>query len=251
MQPHPPLTAYYGTSDEKRDFVQVLFDQGAPFYDRVVGWGFLGTGVTYRRMAQRRAGLERGLKLLDAAAGTGLMAEAAIKAGVAPADIVCLDPSSGMLAVAREKLQVEIIQATADAIPLEDASFDFVTMGYALRHVADLEATFREYARVLRPGGRVLILEVTKPENRCGAWLFRLWFRNLYPALARLFTGSEDARRMMRYYWETMDTVVPPATILDALRAAGFIRVRRRVVGAIFSEYFAAKSMPRSRAQGT
>lgn len=251
MQPHPPLTDYYRTPDEKRNVVQTIFDQGAPFYDRVVGWGFLGTGLKYRQMAQRRAGLRSGLKLLDAAAGTGLMAEAAIKVGVAPADIVCLDPSGGMLAVARKKLQVEIVQATADAIPLEDARFDFITMGYALRHVADLEGTFREYSRVLRPDGRVLILEVTKPVNRFGAWLFRLWFRNLYPALSRIFTGSDDARRMMRYYWETMETVVPPNAILDALRAAGFTRVRRHVVGAIFSEYFAVKPIPNSHAEGS
>jgi demethylmenaquinone methyltransferase/2-methoxy-6-polyprenyl-1,4-benzoquinol methylase len=147
MQPHPVLTHHYRTAEEKPVFVQHLFDAGAPFYDRVVGWGFLGTGTMYRKMAQRRAGVAPGMRLLDAAAGTGLMAEAAIQLGVTAHDIVCLDPSPGMLAVAREKLSVQTVVASADAIPLPDDSFDFITMGYALRHVASLEGTCRVSAR--------------------------------------------------------------------------------------------------------
>ena len=241
MQPHPVLPQHYQSAEQKPVFVQNLFDAGAPFYDRVVGWGFLGSGVMYRKMAERRAGVKAGIKLLDSAAGTGLMAEAAIQLGVLPADLVCLDPSPGMLAEAKKKLSVQTVVAPADAIPLPDRTFDFVTMGYALRHVASLEGTFAEYARVLKPGGRVLILEITKPRNRFGAFWFRLWFRNLYPFLTRVFTGSRDAQKMMRYYWETMDAVVPPESILAALGTVGFTDVRRHVVGSFFSEYTATK----------
>jgi len=241
MQPHPVLTQHYQSVEQKPVFVQQLFDAGAPFYDRVVGWGFLGSGLLYRKMAQRRAGVAAGIKLLDSAAGTGLMAAAAIQLGVRPADIVCLDPSPGMLAEAKKKLAVETVVAPADAIPLADGRFDFITMGYALRHVASLDGTFAEYARVLRPGGRVLILEITKPGHRLGAFWFRLWFRTIYPWLTRVFTGSGDAQKMMRYYWETMDAVVPPESILAALRTVGFTDVRRHVVGRIFSEYTATK----------
>ena len=241
MQPHPVLPQHYQDAAQKPVFVRNLFDAGAPFYDRVVGWGFLGSGVMYRRMAQRRAGIAAGTRILDAAAGTGLMAQGALGLGVAPADIVCLDPSPGMLAEAKKKLSVQTVVASADSIPLPDAAFDFVTMGYALRHVASLEGTFAEYFRVLRPGGRVLILEITKPANRFTRALFRLWFRDIYPFLTWLFTGSRDARKMMRYYWETMDAVVPPAEILAALRAAGFTDVHRHIVGGLFSEYTARK----------
>jgi demethylmenaquinone methyltransferase/2-methoxy-6-polyprenyl-1,4-benzoquinol methylase len=244
MQPHPILPQHYRTAEEKPAFVQHLFDAGAPYYDRTVGWGSLGTGTMYRKMAERRAGIKSGIRLLDAAAGTGLMTEAAIALGVSPQDIVCLDPSPGMLAVAREKFSVNTVIASADDIPQPDGSFDFVTMGYALRHVASLEGTFREFFRVLRPGGKLLILEITKPSHRVGAWWFRLWFRDVYPALTRLFTRNRDAQKMMRYYWETMDAVVPPESILQAMHASGFSSVHRHVVGRIFSEYTGVKAAP-------
>ena len=114
-------------------------------------------------------------------------------------------------------------------------------MGYALRHVTDLETTFREYARVLRPGGKVLILEVTKPAGTMGGFFFRIYFGRIYPFLSGLFTRSRDAREMMRYYWETMDACVPPATVLDALRSAGLAAVKRNTALGLFSEYSGVK----------
>jgi len=221
--------------------VRSLFDAGAPFYDRVTGWGFLGTGKAYRRMAQKRAGVGPGMKVLDCAAGTGVMAEAAMRLGVRSKDILCSDVSPEMLEVAKQKLSVRTLVASADSLPLEENQFDFVTMGYALRHVDGLESTFSEYHRVLRPGGRVLILEITIPENRFARSCFRLYFRDIYPALTRLFTGSRAARDMMCYYWETMEAVVSPESILKVLKTAGFTGVERHVVGGVFSEYTAIK----------
>ncbi len=241
MQPHPVIPKHYQTPEQKPTFVRNLFDAGAPYYDRVVGAGFFGSGLRYRRAAQRRAGLRAGMKLLDVAAGTGLMARAAIGLGVKPEDVLCLDPSPGMLAVAKQKLSVETVVGSADALPLPDRQFDFITMGFALRHVASLESTFREYHRVLRPGGRVLVLEITKPTPPLEAWLFKLWFRTLYPWFTRLITFNRDAQRMMSYYWETMDAVVTPPKIMEAMRVAGFSFVRRRVVGRVFSEYSATR----------
>ena len=144
-----------------------------------------------------------------------------------------------MLDVTRAKLGVATVIGTATAIPLESGRFDFLTMGFALRHVADLDGAFREYRRVLKPGGRTLVLEITKPRSRLGALWFKFWFRDFYPAFTRIVTGSREAREMMVYYWETMDAVVPPEAILDAMRAAGFADVKRSVIGGIFSEYTA------------
>jgi demethylmenaquinone methyltransferase/2-methoxy-6-polyprenyl-1,4-benzoquinol methylase len=242
VKPHPVLAHRYGSEEDKPAFVQSLFDAGAPYYDRVTGWGFLGTGKAYRRMAQNRAGVGPGLKVLDCAAGTGVMAEAAMRLGVSADDILCSDVSPEMLEVAKSKLSVRTLVASADSLPLEDGQFDFVTMGFALRHVASLETTFAEYFRVLRPGGRVLILEITIPENRFARGCFRLYFRDIYPALTRLFTGSRAARDMMRYYWETMEAVVPPESILEVLRSTGFTEVKRNVVGGVCSEYTARKA---------
>ena len=242
MIPHPPITARYASSAEKPAFVRQLFDDGAKHYDTVVDWGFFHSGGFYRRWAQKRHGLKPGMQLLDVACGTGLMAVAAAQILGSAENITCLDPSEGMLAVARTKLAARFVQGRAEALPFADGAFDFLTMGYALRHVASLEETFSEFRRVLRPGGKLLILEVTKPSRRLGAFLFRLYFGRIYPFLTRLFTRSRDAATMMTYFWETMDACVPPQSVLDALRAAGFVQVARQPLLGLFSEYIAVKA---------
>jgi demethylmenaquinone methyltransferase/2-methoxy-6-polyprenyl-1,4-benzoquinol methylase len=115
-------------------------------------------------------------------------------------------------------------------------------MGNALRHVTSLEEAFREYLRVLRPGGTILVLEVTKPSGRIGAWLFGLYFGRIFPFLTRIFTGSRPAQAMMLYYWETMDAAVGPESVLAALRSVGFTQERRLSMLGLFSEYAAVKA---------
>ena len=119
----------YGSEQEKSAFVRKLFDAGAPFYDGVTGWGFMGTGKAYRRMAQNRAGVGPGKVVLDCAAGTGVMAAAAMDLGVKREDILCVDVSPGMLEVAKQKHGVETLVATVDDLPLEDAQYRFCNHG--------------------------------------------------------------------------------------------------------------------------
>ena len=199
----------------------------------------LGTGYLYRRGALRRHGLVPGMRVLDVATGTGLVARAAIELLGPQGEVVGLDPSSGMLAECRRVPRVSLVQGSGDSLPFADAAFDFLTMGYALRHVEDLEATFREYRRVLRPGGRVLILEISRPERPLGRALAGFYFGKLVPLAARLTMGSDAAQQMMTYYWDTIRECVPPEAILGALRRAGFSASERVRSGGIFSEFTA------------
>jgi len=242
MLPHPPLKNHYPCTEAKEQFVTRLFNSGAKYYDFVEGWGSFRTGARYRRGALERHGLRPGQRLLDVACGTGLVAAEAMKILGSAEKITCLDPSEGMLAVARTKLPARFVCARAEQIPMPDDSFEFLTMGYALRHVADLEETFREYRRVLAPGGKLLVLEITKPARTVPAFLFRAYFGHLYPLLTLVFTRSRHARDMVQYYWETMDTCVEPARILDAMRSSGLKEVNRNTHLELFSEYTAVKS---------
>jgi len=241
MLPHPLLKTRFETATQKPDFVNQLFDRGAKYYDGIVSWGFLGTGSGYRRWALSRHGLRPGHRLLDVGCGTGLVAlEAASILGTAE-NITCVDPSAGMLSVAKTKLNARFLQGRAEEIPVPDASQDFLTMGYALRHVTSLDQAFDEYRRALTSGGKLLLLEITKPANRLGAAALKAYFKGLYPWLTRVFTRSADAQDLVTYYWETIEACVPPDLILETLRRAGFKQVKRDSRFGILSEYSAVK----------
>lgn len=239
--PHAPLVEYYPASEEKQTFLRKIFDDAAPHYESIARLGFFGSGQWYRRDALRRAGLRPGMRVLDVASGTGPTARA-IRDIVRDEDLItCLEPSAGMLAESKKTLRCEHLQATAEAMPLPNESYDFLTMGFALRHVDDLGHAFVEYHRVLKPGGKVLLLELTLPASRAARLLLKLYFKYTLPLVVRLFKGKEAAR-MMWYYWDTMEQVVPPATVVDALQRAGFSHVQRRVSIGLFSEYEAVRA---------
>ena len=205
-----------------------------------------GSGQWYRRWALERLGLRPGMSLLDVATGTGLVARAATRILGDTHAVVGLDPSAGMLREARKSLASPLVQGQVEELPFRDARFDVLTIGYALRHAADLAVAFRECRRVLKPGGRILVLEISRPRPRGRRWLIRSYFTRVLPWILTLTTRDRHATVLSRYYWETIEHCVPPETIMDALRRTGFEEVGRRVFGGIFSEYTAVnRATPR------
>ncbi len=240
LPPHPDLPRYYRPGEKPR-FVRQIFDASAPDYERVERLMSLGSGEWYRRRALRRHGLPCGRSGLDVAVGTGLLARQAAR--LAPSDqlLVCLDPSLGMLAQARRRAPFAFVAALGEQTPFRDASFHWLSMGYALRHLPDLVVTFREFFRVLVPGGKLLILEITPPPRGLGRALLRAYIRTLTATAAHVLTRHRSTAELWRYFWDTMETCVPPAAVLEALSEAGFVQVDRVVELGIFSEYTAVK----------
>ena len=239
--PHPVLEEYYPVAADRQSFVGELFDGAARYYNRIGRMLDLGSGLWYRRQALQRAGLRPGMRLLDVATGTGLVAHGAGEILGDPRGVIGVDPSGGMLREARTALSGPLVRGRAEALPFRADSFDMLSMGFALRHVPDLEVAFTEYRRVLRAGGRLLLLEVSRPPSRISRWLIQTHFQHVLPLLTRISTGSEPAQLLMKYYWDTIDMCVPPETILDVLRRNGFVEVDRRVLLGCLSEYVATK----------
>jgi demethylmenaquinone methyltransferase/2-methoxy-6-polyprenyl-1,4-benzoquinol methylase len=239
--PHRTLTRYYGTDSERSHYVRELFDQGSVHYDAINEILSFGTGQRYRQDALQRNGLTAAMQVLDVATGTGGVARAAAKIAGERGRVVGLDPSIGMLIESKHRSANPAIQAFGEELPFREAAFDFLSMGYALRHLSDLLGGFSEYLRVLKPGGRVLILEITAPRGRLAYWMMRIYMNNIIPLLVRLGTRSGAARTMMEYYWDTTANCVPPDTILEAMRRAGFVDVKRTTTLGVFSEYSATR----------
>lgn len=237
LPPHPLLLRYHRDEASRRQEVPVWFDAVAADYDWISQASSFGSGLRYRREALLRAGLQKGMRVLDVGCGPGILAAQAQE--ITGRGVLALDPSFGMLSQAGKRGVSRRIQGVAEALPLAGGRFDLLSMGYALRHVADLRSTFEEYRRVLKPGGKLLLLEITVPRSRLLHGLLKLYMGTIVPWMARLARSGRASQRVMAYYWDTIETCVPPAVILEALRAAGFSQVERYVELGIFSEYTA------------
>jgi demethylmenaquinone methyltransferase/2-methoxy-6-polyprenyl-1,4-benzoquinol methylase len=240
--PLPHQTRYWARTEDRQRVVNGLFERAAAHYDRACDVMSLWSGRTYRREALERAGLRDGMEVLDVGTGTGQLALQAVSLIGPYGRVTGVDPSFKMMAAARNALDVFFVQGLGERLPFPDSRFDFITMAYALRHVSDLDLMFREYLRVLRPGGRVLVLELTRPASVPAMTMAQLYFGALVPWLVGALTRSADAARLMRFYWDTILECVPPEAVLTALCRTGFATPRRTVIRGIFSEYTATRS---------
>jgi demethylmenaquinone methyltransferase/2-methoxy-6-polyprenyl-1,4-benzoquinol methylase len=239
--PHQPLGEYYQDEAQRAAFLHEIFNTTAPDYDRVEAMLAFGTGPAYRHRALQRAGLSEGMQVLDVGFGTGLVAAQAIRLTGDASRVVGVDPSPGMMQASPLAATVKLLTGKAEALPVDDATQDFVSMGYALRHVSDVEAAFREYFRVLRPGGRVCVLEITPAEGKLANAALKFYMRHVVPLASRLRGVKTNTPKIWRYYWDSIEACAPPARILETLRAVGFTEVKRYTELGIFSEYTATK----------
>ena len=221
----------------REQWTQALFNNSAAGYDRSSGALMGGLGRAYRRRMLQAAGLRSGMSLLDVGSGTGVCALLAQEIVGAAGRVVALDPSSGMLAVARARGVRETVLGCAEQLPFPSASFDCVSMGYMLRHIEDMHTVFAEVLRVLRPGGRIVLLEVTSAQGAITAPLFRFTMRHVAPTVGVLASGRISTFPMMRYWADTIDDAVRPAVIVSALESAGFIGVRHATELGVMSYY--------------
>jgi demethylmenaquinone methyltransferase / 2-methoxy-6-polyprenyl-1,4-benzoquinol methylase len=205
------------------DAVRTMFDRIAPVYDAMNRVMTMGLDRRWRRLTAE-AVVQRGNEVLDACCGTGDLAVAAERAG---GRVTGVDFSERMLDRARPKsAAVSWVRADVLAMPFQEGSFDAVTVGFGIRNVEDLEAVLRELARVLRRGGRLGCLEITRPRGLLRPF-FRLWFDGLVPLAGKLLPGGAA----YSYLPASVRRFPGPEDLADAMRRAGFDDVDWRLLG--------------------
>jgi demethylmenaquinone methyltransferase/2-methoxy-6-polyprenyl-1,4-benzoquinol methylase len=202
------------------DAVRSMFDRISPVYDAMNRTMTMGLDQRWRR-ATVAAVVQPGDRVLDACCGTGDLAVAAQEAG---GTVTGLDFSERMLERARDKSgAVDWLQGDALALPFSDGSFDSATVGFGVRNLDDLERGVAELRRVLRPGGRLAILEITKPSGLLAPF-YRLWFDGFVPLLGKLLPGGSA----YTYLPASVRRFPGPDELAALLRGAGFEDVRWR-----------------------
>ena len=202
-----------------------MFDRITPAYDRMNRVMSMGMDGLWRARAVRCAGLAPGASAVDVCCGTGDLAIELLDAVSSRGRVVGLDFSERMLEAARVKSsQVEWVRGDALDLPFADGEFDAATVGFGVRNLPDIERGFRQMARVVRSGGRVVCLELTEPP-RLVAPLARLWTDRAVPLLGRLVARETDA---YRYLPASVHRFPPADELAGIMRAAGLERVQYR-----------------------
>jgi demethylmenaquinone methyltransferase/2-methoxy-6-polyprenyl-1,4-benzoquinol methylase len=203
--------------------VEAMFDRISPVYDPMNRLMTAGLDRRWRRLTVR-AVVRSGDRVLDACCGTGDLALEAERAG---GRVTGLDFSERMLERARRKsADVDWVRGDVLALPFPDGSFDAATVGFGIRNVEDLEAGLRELARVLRPGGRLACLEITRPRGALRPF-FSLWFDGLVPLAGKALPGGAA----YSYLPASVRRFPGPEELGEALRRAGFGGIGWRLLG--------------------
>lgn len=214
---------------ERSRQIQTMFGRIVPRYDRMNRLMSFGMDGGWRRLAAAAA-FPRGVRVLDLGTGTGDLARELMGRGAA--SVVGADFSPAMLSVAAGRYAgapaYRWLAADGHRLPFADASFDVLTNAFVLRNLVDLPAAFREMARVVRPGGRLVCLDMTPPPPGMFAALYRLYFNHIMPPIAGLLSGDRAA---YRYLPNSLSGFPDADTLAQMLRDARFHDVRYRRLG--------------------
>jgi demethylmenaquinone methyltransferase / 2-methoxy-6-polyprenyl-1,4-benzoquinol methylase len=226
-------TAPLPTGVAKRAAVKDMFDAIAPRYDLVNRVMTGGLDQRWRRRTLDALALPPGSRLVDLGSGTGDFVRLARRDGHR---VVGVDLSYEMLAAGRRRGALVAVQADAERLPIADGSIDGVVSGFALRNLADLAASLDEAARVLRPGGRIALLEVAQPPPGPLRYGFSLWFEHVVPAIGGLLSD----RAAYRYLPKSVAYLPDEAGLRRLLHESGFATVGRRLLHGGLSQLITA-----------
>jgi len=227
------------TGKDRERYVRNVFTRIAPRYDLMNRLMTAGQDVRWRREAIQRAGLGAAGTLLDLGAGTGDLAREAMRRRP-DAHVFAADFTLGMMLSGRERHKdVPFVQADALRTPFGDAAFDAVVSGYLMRNVGDLDQAIAEQYRILKPGGRVVILETTVPTPNLLSPFIWLHLHVVIPTLGWLITGDREA---YRYLPDSTEHFVTAEAFAGRLRAKGFAEVGfRRLMGGTIAIHWGEK----------
>jgi demethylmenaquinone methyltransferase/2-methoxy-6-polyprenyl-1,4-benzoquinol methylase len=207
---------------EKKFFIRKMFDSIAPTYDFLNRLLSFGIDRTWRNHVARLAGDFKNKILLDVCSGTGDLSKVFIKK---EARVVSLDFSIEMLLIGRNKgwLKNELITGDASVLPFKKSAFDFLTIAFGIRNIPDIERFLSESARVLKKDGKLLILELTRPENKFYGFLYKFYLGMLLPFIGGIISRDRNA---YKYLAKTIETFIDPDTLAQMIISKGFSEVK-------------------------
>ena len=216
----------------KKEKIQEMFDSVAPSYDRLNHIMSLGVDRIWRKKALKEIVDGSQQRILDVACGTGDSTIAIAKAAGSGTRVTGIDISEGMMSQVMRKAshegvhdRIKLIKADAEALPFPDGQFHRVTCAFGIRNFEHKDIALQEFLRVLVPGGKAVILELSVPDNRRLRRLYDLYFMHILPFVGGLISGNKQA---YKYLPASVHAFPAPPVFCDMMRTAGFSNVRFR-----------------------
>lgn len=236
--------------EKKAEYVHSVFESIAKEYDRMNSVISFGRHVAWREYTNKRMGVAAGEKAIDLCCGTGDWTISLAEAVGPTGEVVGLDFSQNMLDVGAQKIkakhldQITLVNGDAMSIPYEDNTFDYATIGFALRNVPDYKQVIREMMRVVKPGGQVVSLEVSKPPFGPYRKLFYFYFYNILPLVARMTVNKYE-----EYNWlpNSLTNFPDSRQLADTFREVGLVNVETKLfVGGVSALHIGHKKVSES-----